>query len=87
VQRSDFALDLLDDILTVELLTSRAVLSGALSAGEVVAPGAAKVLAEFATIDSELPAQPSTDVVHAAVKAHLYDRLLPSAEAVIEASA
>jgi hypothetical protein len=87
VQRSDLCLDLIDDILTVELLTTRAVLSGAVSAGESVAPGVANVLAGLSTIDTELPSEPSADDVHAAVKAHLYDRLLPSAEAVVEASA
>ncbi len=87
VQRSELALDLLDDILTVELLTSRAVLGSAASAGESLAPGVVKVLAELSTIDRELSGEPSADVVHAAVKAHLYDRLLPSADAIVEASA
>ena len=38
VQRSDLALDLLDDILTVELLTARAVLSSVVSAGGASLP-------------------------------------------------
>jgi histidine ammonia-lyase len=87
VQRSELAIDLLDDILTVELLTSRAVLSAAVSAGEAVAPGVAKVLAELTLLDEELPGELAADQVHAAVKAHLYDRLLPIAEASVEASA
>lgn len=80
VRLTDDALDLLDDLLTVELLTCADILRAtAVSSGLGV--GVAAALAEMAAVRAALGPRPPADVLHAAVRAALYDAILPAAEA------
>lgn len=79
VRRTDEALDLLDDLLAVELLATSDVLRLA-ATGDRLGSGVAAAMAELLALREELGPRPPADLLHAATKARLYDRLLPAAE-------
>jgi histidine ammonia-lyase len=82
VRLGDDALDLLDDMLTVEILTCADILRVA-AADARSGVGVAAALAEVAAVRDALGPRPPADELHAAVRAALYDRILPAAEAAI----
>jgi histidine ammonia-lyase len=81
VQRSAAALGLLDDLLTVELLVSTAILRHATGGSSTLGAGVEAVLGAVTSIVDELGANPASDEIHAALKGSLYDRVLPAAKA------
>ena len=83
VQRGDDALDLLDDLLTVELLTAAAKLRGPTVEDGTVGRGVAIVLDQLDGITGTLGPVPSADILHREIKARLYDQLLPRVDAVL----
>jgi histidine ammonia-lyase len=82
VRLDDEALDLLDDLLTIELLTCADILRVA-AADARLGVGVTAALAELAAVRDALGPRPPADELHAAVRAALYDRILPAAEAAI----
>jgi histidine ammonia-lyase len=79
-RRSDDALDLLDDIFAVELLAAADILRlSGLQAGRSGA-GASAVLAELDEVRRTVGPRAPSHLLHAAVRARLYDRLLPAAD-------
>jgi histidine ammonia-lyase len=79
-RRSDDALDLLDDMFAIELLAAADILRlSGLQAGRSGA-GASAVLAELDEVRRTVGPRAPSHVLHAAVRARLYDRLLPAAD-------
>ena len=86
-QRSEQALDLLDDLLTVELLVASAATNATDAGHEAAGIGVGRLLAELSAVAGQLgPGAPSAEL-HALVKSHLYDRLLPAALGTISSEA
>jgi len=83
VQRGDDALDFLDDLLTVELLTAAAELRSPTVERGTLGRGVAVVLDQLDEIRGTLEHVPSADVLHREIKARLYDQLLPRVDAVL----
>jgi len=82
VRRTDEALGVLDDLLAVELLTCADILR--LSAPDArLGLGVAAALAEVAAVRSEAGPRAPADELHAALRAGLYERILPAAERAI----
>ncbi|MEO6350748.1 MAG: aromatic amino acid ammonia-lyase [Candidatus Limnocylindrales bacterium] len=84
VQRSETALDLLEDLLTVELLVSAAVLRRVDAGTTTLGKGVAPMLAAVAAVVDDLGVAPTSDEIHAALKRRLYDSVLPAAESAAE---
>ena len=79
VQRSETALDVLDDLLTVELLTAADALTLGGADPGTMGGGVRRLLAELAAVRAEAGDIAPADQVHACVRANLYDRLLAAA--------
>jgi histidine ammonia-lyase len=80
VQRSAAAVDLLDDLLVVELLTSATALHIADPGHKTLGRSTSKVLKEIAAIRAEAGPAIGSAALHDTINRHLYDRILPAAE-------
>jgi len=83
VQRGDDALELLDDLLTVELLTAATELNTPGIDRSTLGRGVAPVLDQIDGIRARSGPAPSNDLLHREVKARLYDGLLSSVDGVL----
>ena len=79
VLRTDQALDLLDEIIAVELLTARQVIVRTRAANDLGA-GVRAALEEIASTIEGLGERPPADILHAAVRGALGGRILLAAE-------
>ena len=82
VRRTDEALDRLGDLIAVELLLARDAIA---RSGRVarLGDGVAAAFHELDDIIGELGDRPSSDVVHGAVRAALYSRVVAAADAAV----
>jgi histidine ammonia-lyase len=79
VQLTDRALDLVEDILAVELVMGRDVLAADAAAGRL-GDGVRAALAALDGVVAPLGGRPQSDLLHAAVRAALYEPVLRAAE-------
>jgi histidine ammonia-lyase len=84
VERSEAALAIVEDLLAIELLVAADSLRLGHVAADQLGLGVRAFLGELAALRDEIGQQSPPDELHAAVRARLFDRLLPSAGGVME---
>jgi histidine ammonia-lyase len=78
VFRTDSALDILDDLLAIELLTAQETMRHSSTIGRLGA-GVQAALDALAVVRSDLGPRPPSEVLHAAVRDALHGRIVPAA--------